>query len=90
MMEMMQSIKVGDQVKSIGGMIGKIVKIDDELGAYVLNVGTDEAPTYIVIEKSAVYVPTPVAQPVPETTEESAPVFEEGAEDEAPKGQLKE
>ena len=75
MMEMMNSIKVGDEVKTIGGMVGTIVSEDADNGYYVLNVGTSDSATLITISKTAVYTDR-VAQPVPAeapATEESAP-----------------
>jgi preprotein translocase subunit YajC len=86
MMEMMSSIKVGDEVKTIGGMVGKIVKEDVENGYYVLNVGTEELPTYITITKSAVYVDR-VAPVVAEPETADKPDGEVFAEDDAKEGE---
>ena len=71
MMEMMDAMKVGDRIKTIGGMVGAITSIDAEAGLFVINVGTEENPTYVTIDKTAVY-PLNV---MPE------PAVEEGIED---------
>lgn len=90
MMEMMNSMTIGTEVKTIGGMLGKIVSMNEDSGVYVINVGTDEAPTYITIEKTAIYIPTPVAAPVEETAEaEEAPEAEDASEAEEKKSTLK-
>ncbi len=54
MMNMLSSLKVDDEIKTIGGMVGKIVKVEDN-GLLVLNVGTEENPTFIKIDRVAIY-----------------------------------
>ena len=75
MMNMLSNLKAGDEIKTIGGMIGKITKIDEATGILTINVGTESAPTFINIDKVAIYsvAPAPVA--------EVAPVAEAPAED---------
>ena len=83
--EMTRSLNVGAQIKTIGGMVGVIVSIDEDSGLFLINVGTEENPTYITIDKTAVYIPN--FQPMPATevveeadtmeTEESAEVVDE-------------
>lgn len=41
--EMKKSITIGDDVTTIGGIIGKIVAIKDDEDAYIIETGTDRA-----------------------------------------------
>ena len=82
MMEMMASIGVGSEIRTIGGMVGTVISVDDENGLFVINVGTEAAPTYIKISRDAVYLPAPVAQPVPvEEAQSEDAVLNGGDED---------
>ncbi len=76
MMNMLSNLTVGDEIKTIGGMIGKITAIE-ESGLLVINVGTEENPTLIKIDKVAIYsvARKPEAQPVEPVAEakEEAP-----------------
>lgn len=49
---MISTLKVGDDVASIGGLHGKISKIKDNL--FVLESGIGTTKSYITIEKSAI------------------------------------
>lgn len=71
--EMMNSIRVGTKVMTIGRLIGKITALDATANTVTINVGTDANPTLIVIERNgigAVLDPVQLA-PVAET---AAPV----------------
>lgn len=54
--EMMNSITVGTKIMTIGRMVGKIVSMNNQDNTIVLNVGTDEKPTYITMEKNGIGV----------------------------------
>ena len=54
MAEMFSSLAVGDKVMTIGGFVGSIVEIDAPNDRYIVNVGTEESPTYVVIIKNAI------------------------------------
>lgn len=49
---MISSLKVGDEVASIGGIHGKINRIKDNL--FILETGAGTTKSYISIEKSAI------------------------------------
>lgn len=49
---MIAALKMGDEVASIGGLHGKIVRIKDDL--FVLETGVGTTKSYITIEKSAI------------------------------------
>lgn len=75
--EMMDSLRVGTKIMTIGRMVGKIAEIRSD-NTLVINVGTDDTPTFIVIDRNAVgLVLENVAAPVVEET----PAAEEPAEE---------
>ena len=53
--EMVDSIKVGDKMKTIGGICGTVYEINDEQGTIVLETGTDAYKSYIKFDKAAIY-----------------------------------
>lgn len=54
MAEMFNSLAVGDKIMTIGGFVGTIMEIDAPNDKYVVNVGTEEEPTKVVIIKNAI------------------------------------
>ena len=86
MANMLANLKAGDEIKTIGGMVGKITAIDEATGILTINVGTANAPTYINIDKVAIYsvasatvvAPTATAEPV--VVEESKDIVAESAD----------
>lgn len=50
--EMIASLKVGDEVASIGGIHGKITRIKDDV--FVLESGVGTTKSFITIERSAI------------------------------------
>ncbi len=82
--EMMNSITVGTKVMTIGRMVGKITQVNAD-NTLVINVGSEDNPTLIVIDRQAVGlvlegVPAPaVTAPAEEPAAEEAteePAFE--------------
>jgi len=76
---MLAALKVGDEVATIGGIHGKIVRIKDDL--FVLESGIGQNKSHITVDRSAVsrflkrgeeQAPTPIpgAEDTAETTEE--------------------
>lgn len=77
MQNMLANLKPGDQIKTIGGMIGTITAVNDMTGILTINVGTEDAPTFITVDRVAIYSVAPLqtvapvameSQPVEETT----------------------
>ncbi len=77
--KMLAALKVGDEVATIGGIHGKIVRIKDDL--FVLESGIGTNKSYITVDRGAVsrftkrgeeQAPTPIpgAEETEETTEE--------------------
>ncbi len=75
--KMMNSLNVGTKLMTVGGIVGKITQVNAD-NTLIINVGTENNPTLIVIDRKAVgYVLEGVAAP-------AAPVAEEPAVQEAP------
>lgn len=73
--EMMNSIRVGTKVMTIGRLIGKITALDATANTVTINVGTDANPTLIVIERNGIGAVLDPVQPAP-VAETAAPVEE--------------
>ena len=87
--EMMNSLAVGTKIMTIGRMVGKITQINAD-NTLIVNVGTENSPTLIVIDRNAVGLvlenvaaPAPAPAPAEEPkAEESAPAIEAPAAEE--------
>ena len=85
------AIKVGSKIKTIGGIFGVIVEVNDEENSFVIETGSEEHKGYLKIDKRAVYdtdavVPEETPAEATENTP-SEPVeepFEETATEETP------
>lgn len=81
MMNMLNNIKVGDEIKTIGGMVGTITAMEDT-GLLVINVGTESAPTFIKIDRVAIYsIKKQEEVPAVQEVVEEAPAVEEEKKD---------
>lgn len=60
----MNSLKVGDVVKTIGLIYGEIVEIDREMETFVLKTGSEENCSYIKVDKMAIYQVIPPIESV--------------------------
>ena len=56
MKNMMDSLRVGNRIKTIGGFIATIVSIDSDKDEIVINLGTEKDPVYATITRLAVYM----------------------------------
>lgn len=74
MNEKLDGLKVGDKVETIGRIYGTIVAVHDEENAVVLLTGDEQYPSYVKVDKMAIY--RTINEPVAETNE---PVAEEPA-----------
>jgi preprotein translocase YajC subunit len=71
-------LQKGDKIKTIGGICGFLVEMNDEENTFVLETGTDECKSYIKFDKQAIYQTAsmsepPVEQPVPQEVVEEKP-----------------
>ncbi len=90
---LLNAIKPGNKVKTIGGICGVVVEICEDDGTFILETGTEASgKSYIKFDRQAVYktdavVERPVETPVPAEeakAEEPAPAEEVKAEEPAP------
>lgn len=70
--QMMQSVRVGKKIKTIGGFVGEIVGMDNDQGTIELNVGSAENPVIVVMDKAAIYTVLNPDIPVQEQQEQKA------------------
>ena len=65
------AVRPGNKVKTIGGIVGEVVEVDDEENTFVLRTGTsDEANcSYMKFDKQAIYQTD--AKPEPEQKDEA-------------------
>ena len=73
--EKLDNMKVGDRVKTIGGICGIIVEINEAENTFVLETGKDNKGSFIKFDKIAVYETSP-AEAVTENVETEEPKTE--------------
>ncbi len=56
---MVNSLKKGDRVKTIGGVCGFVYEINNEENTFVLETGSDDNKSYIKFDKGAIYQTAP-------------------------------
>ena len=76
---MVDSLKKGDRVKTIGGICGFVVEINNDENTFVLETGTDDKKSYVKFDKGAIYQTAP-AEGNAVKKEEKAEKKEEKAE----------
>lgn len=85
---LIDAVKPGNKVKTIGGICGIVVEVDTEENTFVLETGTEQSgKSYIKFDRQAIYqtdavVDKTVAPAAEEKTEESAEVKEENVPEE--------
>ena len=67
--EMVNGIKIGDKVKTIGGVCGYVAEIDDSENTFVLRTGMAGKESFVKFDKGAIYQTAP-ANPKQEKKEE--------------------
>ena len=79
--DMVDSLKKGDRVKTIGGVCGFVYEINNDENTFVLETGADDKKSYVKFDKAAIYQTAPaegavVAEKATEAKVEEAPVEE--------------
>lgn len=77
--DMMSKFGKGSYVKTIGGVMGKVVSINDNEGTFVIQTGNGKSASYMKFDKQAIYQ---VTESKKKDTHETEEVFEEIANDE--------
>lgn len=84
--EQLNSIRIGDRVKTIGGICGFIVELNDAENTFVLETGSEGNKCHMKFDKGAIYQTshvgadnkeTPITKKAEEQVEEKAEVKEE-------------
>ena len=81
---MLNQLKKGDRVKTIGGVCGFVVEINDAENTFVLETGTDDNKSYVKFDKGAIYQTAPAqgsAVAADESAKKEEPVSEEKSEE---------
>ncbi|PWM70257.1 MAG: hypothetical protein DBX59_11380 [Bacillota bacterium] len=87
--EKLASLKIGDKVKTIGGVCGVVIAIDDAENTFTLETGSGSNVSYIKFDKGAIYQTAPSAEAQAaeakseEKSEPAAEPFEEATPAEA-------
>ncbi len=74
--DMVSSLKIGDRVKTIGGICGFVVQINDAENTFVLETGLEDNKSYVKFDKGAIYQTAPANAAAPVKEEPAAPVEE--------------
>ena len=56
---MVNMLKIGDRVKTIGGICGFVAQINDDENTFVLETGLEENKSYVKFDKGAIYQTAP-------------------------------
>ena len=83
---MVNSLKIGDRVKTIGGVCGFVAEINDAENTFVLRTGMEGKESFVKFDKGAIYQTAPaqgnaVAAPAAEQAKEQAPAAEAPVEE---------
>ena len=54
-----KALKVGDRVKTIGGICGFVAEINDAENTFVLETGSDSNKSFVKFDKGAIYQTAP-------------------------------
>ena len=77
---MVNALKKGDRVKTIGGVCGFVYEINDAENTFVLETGAEGKKSYVKFDKGAIYQTAPAqgnAVPAPKTAEKKEETVEE-------------
>ena len=90
-MDMLNAIKPGNKVKTIGGICGIVVEVCDDDNTFVLETGTEKSgKSYVKFDKQAVYQTDAVVEKPTEKKEEKKAEKAEETPVEAPVEEVKE
>ncbi len=57
--DMVNNIKIGDRVKTIGGICGFVAEINNAENTFVLETGTEDKKSYVKFDKGAIFQTAP-------------------------------
>lgn len=88
--EKLNSLRIGDRVKTIGGICGIIVEINDDENTFVLETGVENSGNFIKFDKIAIYQSSHPEDEVAQEVEEVKPEAEETTEEQPATEEVKE
>lgn len=71
--DIINGLKIGDRVKTIGGICGFVAQINDSENTFVLETGLDGNKSYVKFDKGAIYQTAPAQGNLVEAKEEKKP-----------------
>lgn len=74
--EMVSSLKIGDRVKTIGGICGFVAQINDAENTFVLETGLEGNKSYVKFDRGAIYQTAPAVTEAPAPAPATAPAEE--------------
>lgn len=77
--EMVNAIKIGDRIKTIGGICGFLVEINNDENTIVIETGTNDKKSYVKLDRAAIYQTGPANPGAPVKEEKVEVVAEEKA-----------
>lgn len=88
--ETINAVRPGSKVKTIGGIVGEVVEVNDEENTFVLRTGDSAGNvSFMKFDKQAIYQTDAKPEPKPET-EEEAPAADSAEEPFAEEGKAEE
>ncbi|MGN0814106.1 MAG: preprotein translocase subunit YajC [Candidatus Coproplasma sp.] len=82
--QLINSVKPGNKVKTIGGVCGIVVEVNDEESTFVLETGSESSgKCYMKFDKQAIYQTDAVVDDKKAASEEQSESVEEPAQEEA-------
>lgn len=76
--DLINAVKPGNKVKTIGGVCGIVVEVDNEENTFVLETGTEQSgKSYMKFDRQAIYQTDAVVEKKDEVKPETAPVSED-------------
>ena len=84
------TLKIGDRVKTIGGVCGFVVEINANENTFVLETGTDDKKSFVKFDKGAIYQTAPAEGSAKAAKQPAKEVEEQPAEEKAPLEEVKE
>ena len=74
-----EQIRIGDRIKTIGGICGYLVEVNDAENTIVLETGSGDNKSYVKFDRQAIYqtAPATTAAPAPAVEEKKEEVVEE-------------
>lgn len=79
--EMVEKLRIGDRIKTIGGVCGFLVEINNDENTIVIETGSDDKKSYMKFDKGAIYQTGPANPGAPVKEEPKAEVKEETKEE---------